>query len=628
VMEIDKICSALDKINVSSEVTSDNFKEISTSDFSADCRLENITANNHAVAEDQSFLRNITVRKRSDKKNELTKQKGRSNLVSNYEIVITEEDLCTQHVQIEEEDQVEKLCTNEHLLECENLENGYKSSDKNQNDRPCCQQQQQIKVKSADNVDECGDDVKVTSQVKKKIVHAECVSDCDHTKIVIEDIPRFYPHPHKIVVLPPSLIITIQQYFTSIGGVLTLGNCGNLCEKLGLQYYLRASLFMALDKQLTQNFTCAQFLTAYQAKSRHLLYKDGDVVAFNLISNFGQTINCEQLKVIIDDVVMSHPYFDFVKAKDKDGIILQQYKDTVITSILFSGDGWMLGFLNRNQFYKTKFVDSLNQVFHTEDLTRVAHFSYDQFYVLYSKFTSLDIDSDSLVTKDEVMQYEDSRFIDNYILDRIFSVNLPNSPYGKKCSTRAKANYNKKTGMCYKDFVIFVKSEVYKYSAGAVHFWFNVLDVDNDGYLSYHDFEPFYVNSLHLCIISSTDFQSLKLKDVFSELVDTIYPSLSLNNLNECINLASSNQHLNLNPHNLSTVRSSPLLPVFSLSQLKSCHIFPHLVNFFVDVFQFNMDDEAIQSGNTNEEQVWNKYLDLRIVELDSDTESRASTPD
>ena len=47
-----------------------------------------------------------------------------------------------------------------------------------------------------------------------------------------------------------------------------------------------------------------------------------------------------------------------------------------------------------------------------------------------------------------------------------------------------------------------------------------------------------------------------------------------------------------------------------------------------MDVFQFNMDDEAIQSGNTNEEQVWNKYLDLRIVELDSDTESRASTPD
>ena len=56
--------------------------------------------------------------------------------------------------------------------------------------------------------------------------------------------------------------------------------------------------------------------------------------------------------------------------------------------------------------------------------------------------------------------------------------------------------------------------------------------------------------------------------------------------------------------------------------------IFCPFKNFFVDVFQFNMDDEAFQSGNTSEEQAWNKYLDLRIVELDSDTESRASTPD
>jgi len=284
----------------------------------------------------------------------------------------------------------------------------------------------------------------------------------------------------------------------------------------------------------------------------------------------------------------------------------------------------MVGCLaHRNQFYKTKFVDSLNQVFHTEDLSRVVHFSYDQFYVLYTKFTNIDIDSDLLVTKEEVMEYDDTRVIHNIILDRIFCVNLPNSPYEKKCNTGAKSDYNRKTHMCYKDFVIFVKSEVYKYSAGSVHYWFNVLDLDNDGYLSYYDLLPFYVVALQLCFLSSADIQSVQLKDLFSELVDTIYPSFSLSN--------QRSQHQRLNLDNLSIVRSSPLSPMFSLSQLRSCHIFPHLVNAFVNVFQFIMEDDELHGGNTSEEQAWNTYLDKCIMYIETmytDTESESSAPD
>ena len=39
----------------------------------------------------------------------------------------------------------------------------------------------------------------------------------------------------------------------------------------------------------------------------------------------------------------------------------------------------------------------LSKVSSTEDLTRVPHFSYDQFYVIYSRFLNLDADEDFML---------------------------------------------------------------------------------------------------------------------------------------------------------------------------------------------------------------------------------------
>ena len=55
-----------------------------------------------------------------------------------------------------------------------------------------------------------------------------------------------------------------------------------------------------------------------------------------------------------------------------------------------------------------------------------------------------------------------------------------------------KKESEKKDGMGYDDFVCFLLAEEDKQSAPALQYWFHVLDVDGDGYLSTKDMWYFY----------------------------------------------------------------------------------------------------------------------------------------
>ena len=106
------------------------------------------------------------------------------------------------------------------------------------------------------------------------------------------------------------------------------------------------------------------------------------------------------------------------------------FRATVISSILYSGDGWARRALSLNQFKKTNLILNLNQVqifkhwfkkcffldlfccpfslfvlltlcikVAEDSINGSEHFSYDQFYVLYIKFLTLDTNKDNLLGK-------------------------------------------------------------------------------------------------------------------------------------------------------------------------------------------------------------------------------------
>lgn len=224
------------------------------------------------------------------------------------------------------------------------------------------------------------------------------------------------------------------------------------------------------------------------------------------------------------------------------------------------------------------------------------HFSYDQFYVIYSRFLNLDADEDFMLGKDELLDYDEYRILTDILVDRIFKVNLQNSPKGL---------------MGYEDFVIFIKSEIDRFCPGSMHYWFNVLDLDDDGYLSFEELQMFYITSLQLILFSSKDIQSVSLTDMYTELTDTVYPS-GVKHLSGLQDMPGVQDH-------------PPTLcrrgyPKFSLHQLRNCHIFPHILDAFLNIFKFIDNDESCQSMlyNTDSKQVWNDYLDMAMKRIDA----------
>merc|ERR1719219_2413165 len=147
----------------------------------------------------------------------------------------------------------------------------------------------------------------------------------------------------------------------------------------------------------------------------------------------------------------------------------------------------------------------------------VEYFSYDQFCVLYTKFLQLDISRDYMLEKSELMRYGESNILTELVVDRVFAVNLATSPHGR---------------MTYDDFFVFVRADIDKNTQGAIHYWFNVLDIDGDGFLSIHDLRPFYVDSLLRVIYWDIEVHRVSMEDIFTQLIDSTFPHHHLRNNN------------------------------------------------------------------------------------------------
>jgi len=406
----------------------------------------------------------------------------------------------------------------------------------------------------------------------------ECTSDCDHT-LLVHQIPAFY-RPHlPISVLPAKFIISIQEFFNAYGGKLNIDDCGDLCIVLGLPFYLRTALFSAFDKDLSQTFSCTEFLGCYQAKAVYLMGIAGEEMAFNLITNFGRqkVVKPESINKIIEDIIWTDPSLRFFRTDDTSPEMKMCYRSTVLESVLYAGDGWSRRTLSLKQFKQSNFVECLNQVHEKEDISMVDHFSYDQFYVLYVRFLTLDVNKDHMLDKSELINYDDNRLITELVVNRIFAVNLQTSPNGL---------------MSFEDFVIFVKADVDKTTASSIHYWFNILDLDCDGYLGLDDLRTFYIDSVRLFIYMDADINTAAFNDIIDQLIDSTYPG----------------HHYAPRACNF-----------FSLSGLRRNSKVGHLLDAFVNGIRFLQNDESPEAVNRARNSPWLSYLEESLQDLETD---------
>jgi len=233
-----------------------------------------------------------------------------------------------------------------------------------------------------------------------------------------------------------------------------------VCE---LPKYLSRLLFVRVAGDKPQ-VSRAQFTKHWKAAMEG---KDLSRRIFDLLKATNRPhIERDDLRPLLLTLMETHPGLDFLKATPE---FQERYRDTVIERIFYAidvNDDWRITF---RELKRSNFVQVLQQVDQEEDINKVRdYFSYEHFYVLYCRFWELDIDHDFLIDKEDFSKYE-GHSLSRKAIDRVFDQAA--RPFTSKVEGK----------MGYDDFVWFMLSEEDKTTPRAVEYWFNVIDLDNNG---------------------------------------------------------------------------------------------------------------------------------------------------
>jgi len=266
--------------------------------------------------------------------------------------------------------------------------------------------------------------------------------------------------------------------------------------------------------------------------------------------------------------MFNHPGLGFFR-DDNDPVLFTSYVTVVTTSIFYWSRSWRRG---RLCLGRARQLDKLLDMVHdNEDIDTVQHFSYDQFYVVYVKFVGLDQDRDMRLDHRELMDYGDegSGTLSARIVTRILEVNLTD-PESKT--------------MNLQDFTVFLMAEVDKTTPQSLEYWFQVLDLDQDGILSLRELHTFHLDNVATLISLDLLHHCVRFEDLICQLVDS------------------------------TSGRESRIF--FSLPELRKNPRMPHLLNAFINLFKFICDDEHAEERVKKNIGEWNEFVISQVNEM------------
>ncbi len=290
---------------------------------------------------------------------------------------------------------------------------------------------------------------------------------------------------------------------------------GELCLLLEIPFYLRGPLLRLLGRGQEEGVSCRKFLSSWQANARFLENVIPAEKSFNILcwnhsksnSNDQRYIPESELAAVARDILSSHPSLHFFR-QEKDERLLESYIQTVVVSLQFAAEAWRHRRIYFHQFRKLNLMYILDEVYAARDINTVELFSYNQFYVLYVKFMALDRDGDFCLVPADLKDFADADCLTKRMVERIFAVNLETSFMGKKtvCGGNSSSIDGGPVGkMTFRDWVVFAKAKIGGIggdpeTGAAVEYWFRVLDLDGDGFVSLADFHTFYVDTVVILI--------------------------------------------------------------------------------------------------------------------------------
>ena len=334
-------------------------------------------------------------------------------------------------------------------------------------------------------------------------------------------IPIFYEKLLAPPVLPRQKVESAKLFFSLLpGGRVNKFDPPHpkfLLAEVKVHPYLASTLYTASFGQ-EESGTCPQFLSFLQNNSRKLLNVTEEERTFHLLAGCERDFLLpEDFSLVIETFIIDHPQMNhFRDCRD----LHRAFVTSVTAGIFFRAQAWRQKKMSLRQFLMLDFpavLRSLSQ--DSQDINFLPYFSYDQFYVFYAKFVGLDSDEDSLLSREELSEYEDEYggFLSPKLVARVMMLNTS----------------GKEELMDYWDFVMFLLAHISACSPAGLEYWFPVLDNDNDGLLSLEDLEEFYAdNCLRLLTCDLYISCPVHWEDLRSQLVDLLgHTHLSLTTL-------------------------------------------------------------------------------------------------
>lgn len=264
-----------------------------------------------------------------------------------------------------------------------------------------------------------------------------------------------------------------------------------------------------MEKIQNQNhITCDQFLICW----RNIICN-----CFDVASRFVHLLTLGKRNYLVQDdfipllqsIIDDHPGLKFLRAAPDFHL---RYIQTVIARIFFCINRSWTGKISLAELRGSNLLAVLQVLSQEEDINQITdYFSYEHFYVIYCKFWSLDQDHDLFISKEDLSKHNDAA-ISSRIIERIFQ--------------GVVSRQTQKTGkMSYTDFVWFLIAEEDKKHPRSIEYWFRLMDLDGDGYISMFEMDHFYFEQKKR--LEMMNIEALPFIDCACQVLDLVNPKIA-----------------------------------------------------------------------------------------------------
>ena len=173
-------------------------------------------------------------------------------------------------------------------------------------------------------------------------------------------------------------------------------------------------------------------------------------------------------------LIHTHPSLKFLESEPA---LQSSFAKCIIARTFYALDPELRGRITKRALANSNFCDCLLAVDIANDVSDVTDFfSYEHFYVIFTKMWQLDTDEIGKITLEQLASYDGGR-IPLQLCQRF--VDLVPGP--KEPDT-----------VTFFDFVYFIMAVEDKKTETALRLWYKVCDLDDDGIISFHELDQLY----------------------------------------------------------------------------------------------------------------------------------------